>query len=56
LTLDPRDSATYANYGLLELALGNREDAANLFGEALALDPASPVGRQGIAEAQLTSQ
>jgi Tfp pilus assembly protein PilF len=56
LSLNPRDSAIYNNYGLLELALGHREAAAGLFQEALAIDPASQVSRQGLMEARPASR
>jgi spermidine synthase len=52
LRLDARDSATYANLGLLELASHNRTAAAGFFGEALSLDPASEAARQGLVQAR----
>jgi tetratricopeptide (TPR) repeat protein len=48
LRLNPRDGNAYRNFGLLELASGNKAAAAKLFAEALALDPASEVSRQGL--------
>ena len=51
LSLDPRDAATYANFGVLELSHGHAPEAANLFAEALSIDPASPAARQGLADA-----
>jgi len=52
LSLDPRDAATYANFGVLELSHGHAPEAANLFAEALSIDPASPAARQGLTDAR----
>lgn len=51
LRLDPRDVVTYINLGQLELATGQREAAADLFAEALSLDPNSMPAREGLAAA-----
>ena len=51
LRLNPGDSATYTNLGLLELATGNRSAAAAYFAEALSLDPKSDEARRGLAQA-----
>lgn len=48
----PRDPATYANLGTLELQAGNRALAAQHFGEALTVDPSSESARQGLLAAQ----
>ena len=39
LAFDAHDSAAYLNLGLLDLAAGRRDSAANYFAEALWLDP-----------------
>jgi Flp pilus assembly protein TadD len=52
LRLDPRDSVTYANLAQLEMADGRREVAADLFAEALSLDPSSVPAREGLAQAR----
>ena len=51
LQLDPGDTATYTNFALMELSSGNRDAAAELFAEALVLDPSSAAGWQGLARA-----
>jgi spermidine synthase len=51
LQLDARDAATYTNLGLLELSSGNQSTAADLFSEALVLDPASERARAGLSVA-----
>lgn len=51
LQADPRDSATYANLGRLELQSGNVQAAAQHFASALIVDPVSEAARQGLAEA-----
>jgi spermidine synthase len=51
LRLDPGDSAAYTNFALMELAFGNRDAATKLFGEALALNPSSAAGWEGLAKA-----
>jgi len=48
LKANARDSSAYANLGVLELAAGNREAAANYFAEALWLDPQTPAARDGL--------
>jgi spermidine synthase len=52
LRLDAHDSTAYTNLGLLELAAGNREEAARYFAEALWLVPDSEAARQGLAQAR----
>jgi spermidine synthase len=51
LAFDGHDSAAYLNLGLLDLAAGHADAAANLFAEALWLDPASSAAREGLARA-----
>jgi spermidine synthase len=51
LRADPRDSATYANLGTLELQAGNRTAAAQHFASALIVDQFSDPARKGLAEA-----
>jgi len=50
--LNPADTSTYTNLGLLALDSGDRNTAAELFTEALILDPQSPAAREGLARAQ----
>jgi spermidine synthase len=52
LALDAHDSTAYTNLGLIELAAGNRREAANYFAEALWLVPDSPTAREGLARAR----
>ena len=52
LRLNPRDSATYVNLGLLESAAGNRVAGAGYFAESLWLDPSSTAARQGLVQAR----
>jgi spermidine synthase len=52
LRFDAHDSTAYTNIGLLELAAGNREAAADHFAEALGLSPNSETARQGLARSQ----
>ena len=52
LSFDAHDSTAYTNLGLLELAAGNRQTAADYFAEALGLAPNSEVARKGLARAQ----
>ena len=47
LQFDAHDSTAYTNLGLLELAVGNRQVAANYFAEALGLAPNSATAREG---------
>ncbi len=56
LGLNPEDSATYRNAGLLELTAGNGPAAAEFFTDALALDPASEASREGLAQALLAAR
>jgi Flp pilus assembly protein TadD len=51
LTFDAHDSTAYTNLGLLALAEGHSEAARHLFAEALWLDAASAVAREGLARA-----
>ena len=51
LGFDAHDSAAYLNLGLLELAAGRRDSAANYFAEALWLDPASATAKEGLTRA-----
>jgi spermidine synthase len=48
LGFDAHDSSAYANLGLLALAAGHRDVAANYFAEALWLAPESAVARDGL--------
>jgi tetratricopeptide (TPR) repeat protein len=52
LQLDPQDPATYTNLAVLESSVGQAAASADLFAEALSLDPASLSARQGLADAQ----
>lgn len=52
LKFNARDTTAYTNLGLLELAAANTRVAANLFAEALWLDPDSKAARDGLAQAQ----
>jgi spermidine synthase len=52
LVFDAHDSTAYTNLGLLELAAGNRQTAADYFAEALGLAPNSEVAREGLARSQ----
>jgi len=52
LQFDAHDSTAYTNLGLLELAAGNRQVAANYFAEALGLAPTSATAREGLARSR----
>lgn len=52
LQFDPHDSTAYTNLGLLALAAGRFEEAADYFAEALWLTPNSQAARDGLAQAQ----
>jgi tetratricopeptide (TPR) repeat protein len=52
LHFNGHDSSAYTNLGLIELAAGNRAEAARNFIEALWLDPESENAHQGLLEAQ----
>lgn len=52
LRFDAHDSTAYTNLGLLDLAAGNRQAAANRFAEALGLAPNSDAARAGLARTQ----
>jgi tetratricopeptide (TPR) repeat protein len=56
LALDPRDSATYTNLGVLQLNSAQPETAAGFFAEALTLDPDSQQALNGLAEARSRSR
>ncbi len=49
---NPKDPGTYVNLGLLELQIGNRQDAVAAFSEALAIDPTAASARDGLAKAR----
>jgi superkiller protein 3 len=55
--IDPRDSATYVNLGLLELSEASPRAAAGHFVEAIILDPESEAAHRGMerARAQMSS-
>jgi spermidine synthase len=55
LIRDPRDPATYINLARLELTSGNGRRAAELFSEALVLDPSSRDAREGLDGARPVS-
>lgn len=52
LSFNAHDSTAYENLGILALNAGYRDVAVNYFAEALWLDPASQVARQGLAQAR----
>ena len=52
LGLDPHDPTIYTNLGLLELSHGHAPEAADLFAEALSIDPASLGAQQGLHDAR----
>ncbi|MDR1990435.1 MAG: fused MFS/spermidine synthase [Acidobacteriaceae bacterium] len=52
LRFNAHDSTAYTNLGVLELAAGNRDRAANYFAEALWLEPDSVPARAGLSEAR----
>ena len=52
LEFDAHDSTAYTNLGLLELAAGNRQAAANYFAQALGLAPNSATAREGLARSR----
>jgi Flp pilus assembly protein TadD len=49
LRSDPHDPATYSNLATLEMENGDLPQARRYFAEALTLDPANTVARQGLA-------
>jgi len=51
IAADPRDVTGYENLATFDLDSGNDQAAAALFAEALILDPASKVAREGLAAA-----
>jgi spermidine synthase len=51
LVLDARDASTYTNLGFLELSTGRAPTAADLFAEALSLDPMSERAKSGLRQA-----
>jgi Flp pilus assembly protein TadD len=56
LHFNGHDSSAYTNLGLIELAAGNKTEAARDFTEALWLDPESENAHQGLLEAQSTAR
>lgn len=52
IAANPRDPATYANLGTLELQAGNKQLAVQHFAEALTVDPGSQPARQGLVSAR----
>ena len=52
LHFDAHDSTAYTNLGLVALRVGDREEAARYFAEALNLVPNSSVAREGLAQAR----
>jgi spermidine synthase len=52
IRLSPREASTYVNLGLLYLDKADPETASDYFAEALALDPASPAAKDGLARAR----
>jgi spermidine synthase len=51
IAADPRDPTAYSNLGALELEAGRSEAAAELFAEALTLDPSSAAAQEGLSRA-----
>jgi spermidine synthase len=51
IRLNPRESSTYINLGMLYLQTARPERAADAFAEALSLDPASAAARDGLRQA-----
>jgi Flp pilus assembly protein TadD len=49
---NPRDPATYVNFGTFQLQTGNAQAATESFAEALAIDPTSATARNGLAQAR----
>jgi Flp pilus assembly protein TadD len=54
LAANPRDSATYVNFGLFLLQAGDPLRAAAYFAEALTIDPTSTSARNGLAQARVS--
>jgi spermidine synthase len=52
IRLNPRDASAYVNLGLLSMEAADPAAAADYFGEALALDPASAAAKDGLAQAR----
>jgi Flp pilus assembly protein TadD len=52
LRFDPHDSTAYTNLGVIALAAGRREEAADYFAEALWLTPDAQAARDGLAQAR----
>lgn len=52
IRLNPRESSTYINLGLLYLQTARPARAADAFAEALSLDPASPAAKDGLRQAR----
>ncbi|MFN8057863.1 MAG: fused MFS/spermidine synthase [Vicinamibacterales bacterium] len=51
LKSDPKDATSYTNLATFELEAANADTAANLFSEALTLDPSSETARRGLIQA-----
>jgi Flp pilus assembly protein TadD len=52
IRLNPREPSSYVNFGLFYLQTARPENAADSFGEALSLDPASAAARDGLRQAR----
>jgi Flp pilus assembly protein TadD len=52
IRLNPREPSTYINLGVLYLQTARPDRAADAFGEALSLDPASAAARDGLRQAR----
>jgi spermidine synthase len=52
IRLNPREPSTYINLGVLYLETARPDRAADAFGEALSLDPASAAARDGLRQAR----
>ena len=48
LRLDPKDASVYANLGKVQLELGQDEEAADLFREAVAIDPMAVEAKESL--------
>jgi tetratricopeptide (TPR) repeat protein len=52
IRLNPREPSSYVNLGLFYLQTARPANAADAFGEALALDPSSDAARDGLRQAR----
>ena len=52
IRLNPREPSSYINLGLFYLQTARPENAAESFGEALALDPSADAARDGLRQAR----